>query len=160
MGDEPVGFEDRAEQLLVSAKFMDCRPLWHSSNQCLHCPVVHRRRPGIHRRLQAPAPPKPLSGTLPKGRSSSAKPRPTRLSRLLGWRFIPPTVVRDGPQGVGSVQLFISHDPNDHFFTQRDDQELVAQLQRIAAFDFIANNADRKGGHCLLDERDGAHLGH
>jgi uncharacterized repeat protein (TIGR03843 family) len=61
-------------------------------------------------------------------------------------------VVRDGPQGIGSVQLFIRHDPNAHFFVQRDNGALIAQLQRIAVFDVIANNADRKGGHCLLDE--------
>ena len=76
-----------------------------------------------------------------------------QLARLLGWDFIPPTVVRDGPEGVGSVQLFVSHDTNSHFFEQREKPELVPQLKRMAVFDYVSNNADRKGGHCLLDEQ-------
>jgi uncharacterized repeat protein (TIGR03843 family) len=75
-----------------------------------------------------------------------------RLSQLLEWPFIPPTVLRDGPEGPGSLQLYIQHDPEQHFFVQRDQVELLPQLQRMCVFDLIANNADRKGGHCLLDE--------
>jgi hypothetical protein len=70
------------------------------------------------------------------------------LAQDLGWGFIPPTVVRDGPYGIGSVQLFITNDPSANFFTLRDSHE--AEMRRIALFDAIANNADRKGGHCLL----------
>jgi uncharacterized repeat protein (TIGR03843 family) len=70
------------------------------------------------------------------------------LASDLEWNFIPPTVIRDGPYGVGSVQLFIPNDPRVHFFTLRDDHE--TEMRRIALFDAIANNADRKGGHCLL----------
>ena len=68
----------------------------------------------------------------------------------LGWSFVPPTLLRDGTRGVGSVQLFIDHDPEEHYYSF-DKAPLVGQLQRMAAFDAIANNADRKGGHCLLD---------
>jgi uncharacterized repeat protein (TIGR03843 family) len=70
------------------------------------------------------------------------------MSELLGVGLVPPTIVRDGPHGIGSVQLFIEHDPNTHFFTFRDTE--VEQLQRMAAFDALINNGDRKGGHCLL----------
>jgi hypothetical protein len=66
----------------------------------------------------------------------------------LKWAFIPPTVVRDGPYGIGSVQLFIPNDPRANFFTLRDTHE--SEMRRIALFDAVANNADRKGGHCLL----------
>lgn len=69
------------------------------------------------------------------------------LSRALGWEFIPPTIVRNGPYGTGMVQLFIPNDARQHFFTLRDEHE--AEMRRIAVFDAIANNADRKGGHCL-----------
>ena len=75
-------------------------------------------------------------------------------SRLLGWDLIPPTVERDGERGVGSMQLFIEHDPAQHYFALREQDELDEQLARIAAFDLIANNADRKGGHVLLDAGD------
>jgi uncharacterized repeat protein (TIGR03843 family) len=69
------------------------------------------------------------------------------VSQALGWSFIPPTVLRDGPQGLGSVQLFIDAEPEAHYFTFRDEH--APELQRIALFDCLTNNADRKGGHCL-----------
>lgn len=74
------------------------------------------------------------------------------LSEMLGWHLVPPTVLREGSRGIGSVQAFIDHDPNAHYFAF--DETHVSQLQYIAAFDAINNNADRKGGHCLLDEDD------
>ncbi|MBI2887164.1 MAG: SCO1664 family protein [Chloroflexi bacterium] len=73
------------------------------------------------------------------------------VCQLLGWGFVPPTVVRrEGPHGVGSLQLFVPSVEGANYFTFRDQR--VAELQRIAAFDCLANNADRKGGHCLLGE--------
>jgi uncharacterized repeat protein (TIGR03843 family) len=72
-----------------------------------------------------------------------------RLSRALGWPPIPPTVLRDGPHGTGSVQLFIDADQAEHFFTLREVS--IDPFLPFAAFDVVANNADRKGGHCLLD---------
>lgn len=73
-------------------------------------------------------------------------------SRALGWGFIPPTVIRDGPHGIGSVQLYIEPLPRADFFRYKDDHR--DELQTIALFDWIANNADRKAGHCLK-ARDG-----
>jgi len=70
-------------------------------------------------------------------------------SHTLGWQLVPPTVLRDGPHGIGSVQFYIDHDPEENYFAF--DESLLPQLQRLAAFDYIINNADRKGGHCLLD---------
>ncbi len=70
------------------------------------------------------------------------------VARELGWPNIPPTVLRDGPEGLGSVQLFVEFDTTQHYFTlegTRDDE-----FRRIALFDLVVNNADRKGGHCLL----------
>ena len=72
--------------------------------------------------------------------------------RALGWDFIPPTIIRDGPHGIGSVQLFVDPEPRADFFRFKDHHR--AELQRIALFDVIANNADRKAGHCLKG-RDG-----
>jgi hypothetical protein len=71
------------------------------------------------------------------------------LSRALGWPAVPPTVVRDGPHGPGSMQLFVEVDPNEHFFTLRDVR--LEDFATVALFDAIANNADRKSGHCLVD---------
>lgn len=73
------------------------------------------------------------------------------VSEALGWNLVPPTVLREGPLGLGSVQLFIAHSPKVTYFNL--DDCFVDQLQRFALFDFIVNNADRKGGHVLLDTR-------
>ena len=70
------------------------------------------------------------------------------VSQALGWRFIPPTVIREGPHGIGAVQLFIPSIRGATYFTFREER--VAELQQVAVFDFLTNNADRKGGHCLL----------
>jgi uncharacterized repeat protein (TIGR03843 family) len=77
------------------------------------------------------------------------------VSEVLGWQLVPPTVLRDGEHGFGSVQLFIDSDQNQHFFTFREDHAACEQLQRMALFDLVTNNADRKSGHCLRD-----HNGH
>ncbi len=76
------------------------------------------------------------------------------VSDTLGWDLVPPTVLRDGTQGFGSVQLYIDNDPDQHYLKFRDRPELADQLMRVAVFDLITNNADRKSGHCVLD-RDG-----
>ena len=74
------------------------------------------------------------------------------VARALGWPNVPPTVLRDGPEGPGSVQLFVEFDPGHHYFTlERDRQD---EFRRIALFDHVVNNADRKGGHCLLGRDD------
>ncbi|MEX5296361.1 SCO1664 family protein [Kocuria sp. CPCC 205268] len=73
------------------------------------------------------------------------------LSELLGWGIVPPTVLRqDGPFGAGSLQRFVEHDPRQHYFTLYDAApDTHDALRRIALFDLVANNADRKGGHVL-----------
>ena len=74
------------------------------------------------------------------------------LSEWLGWGFVPETVLRDGPFGVGSVQRVVPEDGVSHYFTLRDEARWHPELRRIAAFDIVANNADRKSGHVLLAE--------
>lgn len=71
------------------------------------------------------------------------------VSETLGWGLVPATVLRDGPHGWGSVQLFVEHDPNEHYFTFQ--RQYSDQLMRVVLFDLLVNNADRKGGHVLLD---------
>jgi uncharacterized repeat protein (TIGR03843 family) len=77
------------------------------------------------------------------------------LSDAMGLHVVPPTVVRDGPFGEGSLQWFIDARFEEHYFTlfeQRED--LHDQFRAIAAFDIVANNTDRKSGHCLIDSDD------
>ena len=70
------------------------------------------------------------------------------LSQILGWDFVPLTIIRDGPHGVGSLQLFIDHDPQSNYYTLKEDY--TDALRIIGCFDLLANNADRKPGHCIL----------
>ncbi|GAB4523634.1 MAG: SCO1664 family protein [Anaerolineae bacterium] len=73
-------------------------------------------------------------------------------AQALGWDLVPPTVLRhDAPSGLGSLQFFVEHDPNYHYF--HFDATLEPQVKRLAVFDALVNNADRKGGHCLVDSR-------
>jgi uncharacterized repeat protein (TIGR03843 family) len=95
------------------------------------------------------------------------------VSEALGWDVVPPTVLGDGPHGTGMVQLGRDEvedaSPVDivaegavppgfrHVFDGLDahDQavslvhEDSAPLRRMALFDVVVNNADRKGGHVL-----------
>jgi uncharacterized repeat protein (TIGR03843 family) len=75
-----------------------------------------------------------------------------RLAVALGWPRVPPTVLREGPFGIGAVQAFVRADPTQHYFTLREGRP--EDFKPVAAFDVVANNADRKGGHCLLGEDD------
>lgn len=73
------------------------------------------------------------------------------LSEALGWHLVPKTLYRqDGPLGEGSLQEYIGHDPNHHFFTMSPAER--ASLRKTAVFDILINNADRKGGHLLFDD--------
>jgi uncharacterized repeat protein (TIGR03843 family) len=71
------------------------------------------------------------------------------VSEALGWQLVPPTVLRDGPYGPGSLQVFIDSDPELHYFNVFPDH--ADDYRRIALFDAVINNADRKAGHCLVD---------
>lgn len=74
------------------------------------------------------------------------------VSQAAGWDIVPPTVLTKGPQGIGSLQAFIEHDPNVHFFNFEQKEKLQTPLQTICLFDLIINNADRKGGHIIQED--------
>ena len=77
------------------------------------------------------------------------------LSSSLGFDLVPTTVARvSAPIGRGSVQAFVPARFAEHYFTIRERPELSATLRTLCAFDLIANSADRKGGHCLIDDDD------
>jgi uncharacterized repeat protein (TIGR03843 family) len=76
-----------------------------------------------------------------------------QLSETLGWRLVPETVLRaDGPFGEGSLQRVVDEDGESHYFTLHEEPRWHPDLRRLAAFDVVANNADRKSGHVLLAE--------
>jgi len=74
------------------------------------------------------------------------------VSRELGWPRIPPTVIRSGPHGEGSVQLFVDAEKSranpENYFSLREKR--LQDFGDIAMFDTLVHNADRKGGSCIL----------
>ncbi len=73
-------------------------------------------------------------------------------SEALGWGLVPPTVYRPaGPHGPGSMQFYIHAQEDVHYFSLRGNPQHVDTLQKVAVFDLLINNADRKGGHMLMD---------
>jgi uncharacterized repeat protein (TIGR03843 family) len=73
------------------------------------------------------------------------------LSETMGIGVVPPTVIRDGPLGEGSLQWFVTADHSEHYFTIFENHpEVHDRLRDIAALDILANNTDRKSGHTLF----------
>lgn len=74
------------------------------------------------------------------------------VSERLGFHIVPFTTLREeGPYGAGSLQQFIEHDPNYHYFNFTPEDKLL--LKPVALFDLLINNADRKGGHVFFEEK-------
>ena len=69
------------------------------------------------------------------------------LSEALGWAIVPPTVLRDGPAGEGMLQAWMDVDPSADVIDMVNTDD--PRLRRIALFDAIVNNTDRKAGHLL-----------
>ena len=83
----------------------------------------------------------------PRGTLCNREVAAREVSEALGWAIVPDTVLRDGPVGIGMMQRFVHHDPEEHYFTLL--AEHGDEFRRMAAFDIVINNTDRKGGHCL-----------
>jgi uncharacterized repeat protein (TIGR03843 family) len=100
------------------------------------------------------------------------------ISDSLGWNIVPHTIIRDGPAGRGMLQLWVDQPeaedgagpdlvdlcpveklPAGYLPVLRaydyagDEVSLIhaddTRLLRMAVFDVLVNNADRKGGHVL-----------
>ena len=100
---------------------------------------------------------KPQAGEMPlwdffEGTLCKREVAAFEVAMALGWPDVPPTVLRDGPEGPGSLQQYVDFDPEQHYLTLRARR--ADDFRRVALFDAVINNADRKSGHCLLS-RDG-----
>jgi hypothetical protein len=71
-----------------------------------------------------------------------------RVDSALGLGVVPPTVLRDGPAGPGSVQLFI--DVAERRPSRTEREALEERLPHVAVLDALVNNADRKSAHLLV----------
>lgn len=129
--------------LLTHGDVLDCKPLPWGSNYTFALALRHGRHEGL-------AVYKPRRGEVPlwdfpDGTLYRRDYAAFLLSRLLGWDFVPLTVVRDGPHGTGVVQRYVEPVADYRGLSPEHDDE----LRRIAVFDLVANNADRKSAHCF-----------
>lgn len=141
--------DDRAwHDLLADGEILHCKPLPWGSNYTFALAVKDERHEGlaIYKPQRGEAP----LWDFPDGTLYRREYAAYLLSELLDWHFVPATVVRDGPHGIGSVQRYV--EPLADF--RALDGEHLADLRRIAVFDLVANNADRKSAHCFKG-RDG-----
>lgn len=120
---------------------------------------------------------KPVAGErplwdFPSGTLAAREVAAYVVSEAAGWRVVPPTVLRDGPYGPGMCQLWVE-DAGERLVDVVPPDEVPAgwlgvldgldakgepvrlvhaddeRLRRLALFDVVINNADRKGGHVL-----------
>jgi uncharacterized repeat protein (TIGR03843 family) len=73
------------------------------------------------------------------------------VSQALGFGMVPFTLLREGPLGPGSLQQYIDHDPDYHYFSFKPAD--IERLRTVVIFDLLVNNADRKGSHILVQKR-------
>ncbi len=143
---------DEACALLEQAEVVECKGLPWGSNYTYAVVLLAddgRQVIGIYKPRRGEVP----LWDFPDGTLYRRERAAYVLAQRLGWDFVPPTVIREGPYGIGSVQLYIEPDQRasyDHLRARLPDE-----LQRIAVFDCLANNADRKAGHFLLGRHDG-----
>jgi uncharacterized repeat protein (TIGR03843 family) len=108
-----------------------------------------QRLPAVYKPTQGERP----LWDFPQGTLAAREVAAYLTSQLLGWDLVPPTTLREnGPAGPGSIQLFIHADPERHYFTFTEAEK--QRLRPVALFDLLINNADRKGGHILLDAQE------
>ena len=87
----------------------------------------------------------------PSGTLSKREVAAYVLSEALGWELVPPTVFRRKlPLGPGSLQYYVEHDAEYHYFNFEEADRL--RMKPVVVFDLLINNADRKGSHIIKDE--------
>jgi uncharacterized repeat protein (TIGR03843 family) len=136
--------------LLQAGRVLECELIpWGSNYTFIVTMDVQQKAPllGVYKPRRGEAP----LWDFPDGTLYKREYAAFVLSEELGWQVVPPTVIRDGPKGIGTVQLYIHHRQEEaDYFVLRDQH--IREVQTLAVFDLIANNTDRKAGHCLRGE--------
>lgn len=156
---KPVGVPSRtidphdpsAVELLATADIVATQPVPWGSNYSFYVTLACEGEPravAVYKPRQGEAP----LWDFPSGTLYRREYAAYVVACALGFDFIPPTVIRDGPHGVGTFQLFVEPDRSSEYFKFR--HERADDLRAVALFDAITNNADRKPGHCFTS-RDG-----
>jgi len=145
--------ESDTERFLRTAEITECKLVPWGSNYTFAVVLEdpegeHEQGIGIYKPRAGEAPLWDFpSGTLYQREYASYV-----LSQHLGWDFIPCTVIREGPHGVGTVQLYIEPEERLHYSVLREEHR--DELQRMAVFDIVTNNADRKASHFFRGAND------
>ncbi|MBV2363731.1 SCO1664 family protein [Streptomonospora nanhaiensis] len=139
-----------AVELLSTGELTPVGRLTDASNATLYCTIAAGG-------TEAACVYKPVAGErplwdFPDGTLAGRELSAFAVSDALGWEIVPPTVYRDGPFGEGMVQLWIDGDPEVDLIelSRATDHE---GLRRMAVFDAVINNSDRKIGHLLPTRR-------
>lgn len=150
---EPVGGQPNvsddpsmngASTMLLQGKIARCEPLPRGSNYVYL--LTLERRGQTARAIYKPRRGEWPLWDFPDGTLYLREYAAYLVSQALKWFFIPPTVIREGPHGIGMLQWYITARQTDY---EQLFQHHISEFKRIAAFDWLVNNADRKGGHCL-----------
>jgi len=152
--EPPTGPEpsSRTEQLLAELPDLDVLGLLHGSSNYTFLARLEPHPPAGLLAVYKPARGESPLWDFEAGTLYRREVAAYELSKVLGWPRIPPTVVREkGPHGIGALQLFIDADRR-HFLDEQSTRRPA--WAQVALFDVIANNADRKSGHCLFDAND------
>jgi uncharacterized repeat protein (TIGR03843 family) len=143
--------------LLVRLLDRDPRPTEELAEELGHTPAVDELPPddlAVYKPRRGEAP----LWDFPQGTLHLREVAAYEVSRAAGWALVPTTVLRsDAPFGPGSLQRFVPHDPEQHFFWLLDQRApaVLDQLVAMSVFDLVIDNADRKGGHVLLEQPTG-----
>ncbi len=135
---------------LKKAEITDCNLLNRGSNYVFIATLVNngRQTKAIYKPRRGEAP----LWDFPDGTLYKREYAAFLMSQALEWYFIPPTVIRSGPFGIGTVQWFVDAK------TRTDYDGVLSKdlfrLKQVALFDYLVNNADRKLGH-FLEGQDG-----
>jgi uncharacterized repeat protein (TIGR03843 family) len=144
---QPVALDvDDALTLLRNGELSIEGRLVDASNATLYCAITDAG-------MSAACVYKPVAGErplwdFPDGTLAEREVAAFEVSSATGWDIVPPTIYRDGPLGPGMVQLWIGEDEGTDVVSLLRRRDVEA-LRRIAVFDAVINNADRKGGHLL-----------
>lgn len=144
-GDGVLLSTDAGLRLLCGGKLQVVGRLVEASNATLLCTVAADG-------TEISCVYKPVAGErplwdFPDGTLAAREVAAYHVSEATGWRIVPPTVYRDGPFGPGMCQLWIDVDEAVDLLALIRSRH--AGLRRMAVFDAVVNNADRKGGHLL-----------
>ncbi|WP_157247480.1 SCO1664 family protein [Nonomuraea typhae] len=137
--------DEGALRLLRDGRLDVAGRLVEATNMTLYCSVTLAGR-------TAACVYKPVRGErplwdFPDGTLAAREVAAFEVSQATGWGIVPPTVYRDGPFGPGMCQLWI--DTEHEIDLMRLVRSRHPGLRRMAVFDAVVNNADRKGGHLL-----------